>query len=141
MRILILEDNKKRQGMFKQNLIGHIVSITESTKEAIALLETEEWDILFLDHDLNQQTYVTSGPGTGYEVAEWLSVNKDRMPSKVYVHSFNEKGTSKILEVLPEAVAAPGVWVNPTELLSGESEVGDVPGMSLRGRLWVPGSK
>ena len=117
MRILILEDDKKRQVTFKQNLIGHNVVIVETPQEAIALLESEEWEMLCLDHDLYGKVYVPSGPGTGYEVAEWLSIHKDRKPKKIFTHSFNEKGRAEILRVLPETIEAPGMWYAPTSFL------------------------
>ena len=147
MRILVLEDNEERRRHFKKGLIGHTCAIVETAQDAIEALKAETWEIAFLDHDLYQQAYVMSGPGTGYEVAEWLSRNKDRMPKRVYVHSFNEKGRKRMLEALPEAIAVPGVWVNLAEFLKGGahddgSEVGDVPGMRLlRVRLWVPGAE
>lgn len=118
MRILILEDDKKRQAAFRQGLIGHVVTIVESTRETIALLETEEWDCLWLDHDLDGKVYVPSGPGTGYEVAEWLSVHKDKMPKQVLTHSFNEKGRAEIVRVLPSVVEVPGLWYAPASVLT-----------------------
>jgi len=110
MHILILEDDLVRHRAFKRSLIGHEVTIVEEADHAIELLKKEDWDVLFLDHDLGGKVYVESGPGTGYEVAEWISTNIDRKPKMVITHSYNEKGRAKILEVLPGAIEAPGAW-------------------------------
>lgn len=112
MRVLVLEDNKDRRRIFKRSLLGHDGAIVETAQDAIEALEAETWDILFLDHDLADQAYMPSGPGTGYEVAEWLSRNRERLPARVYIHSYNEKGRAKMLEVLPEAVVAKGAWLD-----------------------------
>jgi len=142
LRILVLEDNEGRRRYFKRGLIGHVSAIVETAQDAIEALKAEAWDVAFLDHDLYQRAYDPSGPGTGYEVAEWLSRNRDRMPGRVYVHSYNERGRARMLEALPEAVDAAGAWMDLPRYLGtvtdGERKVGDVPGMSLRGGLWVP---
>jgi len=72
-----------RLDAFKRNLIGHIVCCVTTAKETIEKLSSEKWDYVFLDHDLGGQTYVPSGPGTGYEVAQWISNNPDQKPEKV----------------------------------------------------------
>lgn len=112
MRVLILEDNAERCKHFSRSLIGHDVDITEFSKEAIELLKEKTYDILFLDHDLGGETYVKSGAGTGYEVAEWLSYNTDRKPKEIYLHSLNEWGRKNMLGVLPEAIETPFAWLN-----------------------------
>ena len=112
MDILILEDNEERCMHFRKNLINHEVNITEFSKEAISLLEKKDYDILFLDHDLGGMQMVTSGEGTGYEVAEWLSKNQNRKPKRIYIHSLNEPGRKNMKSVLPESIEAPFAWLN-----------------------------
>jgi CheY-like chemotaxis protein len=141
LRVLILEDNEERRKLFKRGLIGHEVSIVETAADAIQALNDAVWEIAFFDHDLAQQAYMPSGSGTGYEVAEWLSKNKDRMPARVYVHSYNEKGRKNMLEVLPEAVEAKGAWLELDRYLNGSEEAPaqeEEPGMRMQGGLWVP---
>lgn len=75
-----------RLDAFKRNLIGHIVCCVTTAKETIEKLSSEKWDYVFLDHDLGGQTYVPSGSGTGYEVAQWISNNPDQKPEKVIIH-------------------------------------------------------
>jgi len=70
------------------------------------------YDILSIDHDLGGKTYVESGEGTGYEVAEWLYENPDRKPKEIYLHSLNSAGRKNMKNVLPESVEAPFAWKN-----------------------------
>ena len=49
--------------------------------------------------------------GTGYQVAEWLRDNPDKKPKKIILHTFNQFGAAKMLEVLPEAQYIPGAWL------------------------------
>jgi len=109
MRILILEDNAERNKVFLRKLVGNeSVVITENTKEAIKYLSEDDWDYLFLDHDLAGEEKVSSGEGTGYEVAEWLSNNPDRMPKVgVILHSMNIVGRRNMKRVLPNAIEKP----------------------------------
>ena len=99
-----------RLDAFKRNLIGHIVCCVTTAKETIEKLSSEKWDYVFLDHDLGGQTYVPSGPGTGYEVAQWISNNPDQKPEKVIIHSFNEPGRKNMQNLIPDAIICPGAW-------------------------------
>jgi CheY-like chemotaxis protein len=112
MDILILEDCSNRCVHFKRALIGHNVTITEHSKEAIEILSKSKFDILFLDHDLGGMQMVASGENTGYEVAEWLRHNPGRKPGKIFLHSLNTPGRKNMLRVLPEAKEAPFAWLN-----------------------------
>jgi CheY-like chemotaxis protein len=117
MRILILEDDPKRWVAFKRNLIGNEVMIVDQTDQAIDLLKSQYWDALFLDHDLGGKVYCESGPGTGWEVAEWLSKNEDLAPKVVITHSLHDVGRANICKVFPKAVEAPFLWTNPKVVL------------------------
>jgi CheY-like chemotaxis protein len=111
MRILVLDDDKGRLSLFKQKLIGHVVDCVETAPEAIMRLsEGALWDIVFLDHDLADTQMVASGPGTGWEVAKWLSEHLDRKPAQIVIHSFNEPGAKNMLSLLPGAIYVPGIW-------------------------------
>jgi CheY-like chemotaxis protein len=112
VKILILEDDVKRQEKFKRNLIGHQVTIVDGTKQAIALLAESDWDLLCLDHDLNGMTYVPSGPNTGYEVAVWIEQNPNRAPKNIILHSLNDKGRGMMAQALQQfrPMDAPFAW-------------------------------
>ena len=111
MNILILEDNKERIAYFSNLRSEHSVTITEFAHEAIRLLKENKWDILMLDHDLGGQEMVPSGPGTGYEVADFLSKNEHLKPERIIIHSFNGPGSQNMKAALPEAEWIPGIWL------------------------------
>ena len=64
----------------------------------------------FLDHDLNGEIYVPSGPDTGYEVAEWLSKNPNKKPKKIIIHTCNEKAAPLMLKLLPGSIWLSGLF-------------------------------
>ena len=112
MNVLIVEDNPDRIKIFRRNLAGSTVVHTDQPKKAIQLLRDKDWDVVCLDHDLHpDRPYEESGPGTGFEVAAWLSENPNRMPRHgVYLHTLNPVGAQNMKAVLPDAVVAPGLW-------------------------------
>jgi CheY-like chemotaxis protein len=111
MKILILEDDPLRQLSFKENLKLHDVTIVDTSKFAIEKLKTEKYNLLFLDHDLGGQVYVTSGENTGYEVAKFLEENKQHLPETVIVHTLNPGGGDNIMRALPSAIRLPFAWI------------------------------
>lgn len=113
MKILFLDDDRLRQDYFRTQLQGLRLDLTIVTTsvEAIEALERERFDLVCLDHDLDGRIFVESGPGTGYEVAERLvrTANRD---ARIVVHSLNEDGAKKMLEVLgPAAVWVPFIHI------------------------------
>lgn len=111
MRILILDDDRNRLSTFRRKLIGAVVTCVEHVSDCIKMIEDNEpFEIIFLDHDLDGQIYVPSGPGTGYEVAQWLKNHPEKMPGKVILHTCNEYGAVLMLEELPEALLLAGVF-------------------------------
>jgi hypothetical protein len=110
LRILILDDEDYRHKAFDKRFIGNVVHHANTVAQAIDMLKKTKYDSVYLDHDLNGQQMVPSGPGTGYEVAQWLCRHPDRCPLYVYVHSFNAEGARNIKEKLPGAILRPGIW-------------------------------
>lgn len=102
MKVLILEDSIERIKKFKQKLIGHIYTITKDTKECIELLKKEDWDYIFLDHDMGS-IFEKPGEGTGYEVAEWIARHPDKSPRRILLHTANNVGASAMMLVLGRA--------------------------------------
>jgi CheY-like chemotaxis protein len=111
MRILVLDDDQERLKSFRSSLIGHVVVTVSTVRDCLCQLQNENWDLVTLDHDLDGQVYVPSGPGTGYEVAEWLRDNPLKKPEKIILHTFNQLGAAKMMEILPEAQYIPGAWL------------------------------
>jgi CheY-like chemotaxis protein len=110
MDILILDDDLCRHEFFNMALIGHIVKSTTTAAETIEELKSNNFDVVFLDHDLGGQQMVESGDNTGYEVAKWLSEHPNRIPNQVIIHSFNPAGAKNMKAVLPQAAICPGAW-------------------------------
>lgn len=102
MKILILEDSGERIFSFKKRLIGHDVIFTKDTKECIRLLRDQDWDYLFLDHDMGT-TFDQPGEGTGYEVAKWVAEHPNRCPRRILLHTMNNVGASAMMLVLGRA--------------------------------------
>lgn len=113
MKILVLDDDPENDRLkaFRRMFIGHTVITVKFVKDCLYQLQNESpFDIVFLDHDLDGKTFVPSGPGTGYEVAEWLRDNPLKKPNRIVLHTFNKDGAARMMEVLPEAEYFPGAW-------------------------------
>lgn len=113
MRILVLDDDKNRHRTFKSNLIGYIVHHVYTVDDARAALNEHVFDVLYLDHDLNdhesRSVDYSGGYGgpremTGLDVARYVSLQCERDPKKtpqlVVVHSFNFAGAKAIADEL-----------------------------------------
>ena len=110
MRILILDDDLCRHKAFNKKFIGHDVKNVETSQETIDALQNENWDCVFLDHDLGGRVYVQSGKNTGYEVAQWLSNHPEKQPERIIIHSFNPVGAKNMQSLLPKSELIPGAW-------------------------------
>lgn len=111
MKILILDDEQYRHDIYRKNLIGHSLTHVETARDCIRELNTNgPWDWCFLDHDLGGTTFAKSGPGTGYEVAEFLRDNNSLVPKNVIVHSLNPAGALNMISVIPGARHIPFAW-------------------------------
>lgn len=120
----MLEDDPARQKHFNWwNLQGHKVTIVSTVGEAISELEENKFDVLCLDHDLGQRTYVNSfsKAETGYLVALWLAENTERKPRIIVLHSLNPVGRENMKAVLPEAFIIPFVWTHRFEQIFKET--------------------
>lgn len=103
MRILILEDDMNRIDLFGQKLCANQFDITYVTTaaEAIALLDQEEFDLVFLDHDLGGQTYVnTADTNTGSEVVRHMTRPTYLKTPVVIIHSMNEPAAKSMEHAL-----------------------------------------
>lgn len=113
MRIFILDDSEERLRIFRSKLIGHAVITAKTVSEAISALDRDgPFKYIFLDHDLGGQAMVPSGPGTGYEVAQWLSQHPEKtINCDIIIHSFNPDGAKNMASFLPTARIVPGAWL------------------------------
>lgn len=105
MKILILEDDDKRIKKFKKNFIGCDLFITHLPNTANKWLEEgEEFDFIFLDHDLRDEHYLkdtTCSETTGLCTAKYLGDNLQLSnKATVVVHSLNPWGSDRMFEAL-----------------------------------------
>ena len=80
------------------------VTSVNSAKDA---LSNRLFDSVFLDHDLGGVPFVDSGPGTGYEVAEFILEELDYLPPQIIIHSLNPAGSQNMQRVLPTSRIIP----------------------------------
>lgn len=112
MKILVLDDDDIRHAYFKRALAkdNDLVQV-HTHDEAIYQLETVEWDLVYLDHDLNDHRYKSIAPEpnydggawelTGSDVARFIStLPQEKLPKEVVVHSWNPAGASRMLAFL-----------------------------------------
>lgn len=117
-RVFILEDDLNRIVHFKERfreMEYNYVNIThvETAEEAIKKLSSEKYDVLFLDHDLGGEAYVsTDHKNTGSEVVRWFENNPNNLNDDVLkvIHSFNPSGAQYMNKGLKNSVMIPGVW-------------------------------
>jgi len=104
MNILILDDDKQRHNRFKLWFIGHSVRHVYTVKEFIQQISQNQFDYIFLDHDLNDHDAISVSDGreqTGLDAAKALSqLPRKFWPKEVIVHSFNPMGAKAMVEEL-----------------------------------------
>ena len=106
-RVLVVEDMLSRIDWFKQHLIGCKVDFAHTVVDSLRLLRENDYDTIFLDHDLNDEHYTCLFEGkelttelleqSGTEVARWLGANPDKSSqARVILHSLNEEGRKRM---------------------------------------------
>jgi len=107
MKILVVEDDTNRHRFFLQELIGHDVTIAEDYYEAIECLTHNIYDLIYLDHDLEDEHYFDLNvmkERTGCEVARWMvNHSRNNLTAKIIIHSLNSVGAENIFNVLNDA--------------------------------------
>ena len=103
MKILILEDDTARLTYFNEKFYKHELTMTENANSAIEYLEEQEFDCIFLDHDLGE------GNGFGADVASYLNENPDNPNNQaiIVIHAWNIPGAKAMQAKLPEAHIMP----------------------------------
>ena len=120
MRILFLDDMNSRREAFKRNAIGHTVDFAITAQQAIDLLKKNEYDVIYLDHDLEEDHYQanrnTDSDEDGRFVARALREMVQHHGKIVIVHSLNEAGRHNIKSILHDVF---DVWM-PENVRFGE---------------------
>ena len=72
-------------------------TIVETADECIKKIRNEDWDWIFLDHDLGGEVFVDSDrKDTGMEVVRHLVKNKPAKMPQIVVHSLNAEARQKM---------------------------------------------
>ena len=123
MKILILEDNLLRIEKFKELFKNQELRIVQNVEDAITFCLSEEFQIMWLDHDLEGKIWEDSNKeNTGYQFIKWLVDNEKQRNSLIYIHSMNPIGASKMLNYLKDN-GYDGIWI-PFNLLKLEDKNG-----------------
>lgn len=108
MRVFILEDDSRRVGRFRRELIGNRVDHAETLAAGREMVRENEYDLIFLDHDLGGKEMVDpADEDTGYHLALFIAADEKNKRTPCVVHSCNPAGSDSIVGALPHAVKAP----------------------------------
>lgn len=109
--VFVLEDLPDRQKIFREKLAGCTVVIVDNVADAIDALESPDFSVIFLDHDLDGRNGVPlDDPNCGSRVAEYLAANRPEPGIPIIIQSLNLTGAGHMKKMLPEAAVVPGAW-------------------------------
>lgn len=99
-RVFVLEDNSKRLSWFCERLPDAAFAYDANT--AITRLANEQFDVLFLDHDLQPRLMDSGEEDTGYTVAKFLASEQNihNRDCQIIVHSWNPAGAANIVNLI-----------------------------------------
>lgn len=106
MRMLFLDDEQWRHdGQRVMQSHNYIIDSVYNADQAIAALKATHYDLVSLDHDLQEDHYREDQPfgtGTGLEVARYIAANPTCC-DRVVVHSLNQVGGARMMAELHDA--------------------------------------
>ena len=112
MKVLILDDMPDRIGMFALKFVNHDITIVNTAPNCIEMLNSFQWDAVFLDHDLGGEVYCKSDENSGYAVAKFMEeAGIDKQPKHIILHSLNPAGVKNMQYALPRAKTIPFAWI------------------------------
>jgi CheY-like chemotaxis protein len=107
IHVFLLEDDERRHAWFAKRFKGDYIDIADNVPQAQALLSTNNYDAIFLDHDLQPEHYNSpkqDDERTGYAIATWLACNPElQRASTILVHTRNADGAMRMVEELRRA--------------------------------------
>lgn len=110
MKILILEDDAERMKAFAKKLQEYDFDYTDNAQEAIEYLKKNNYNLIYLDHDLGGKQLEWDEDNCGMTVAEYIAEHPLPSTSRVVIHSFNVVAAQRMLRIIPGSVYIPGVW-------------------------------
>lgn len=107
MRVFVLDDDVLRHEWLARRFKGDRLDTSLDPSSAIELLSANNYDVIFLDHDLLPEHYHSGtfdDERSGYAVAAWLAANPARQAaSTIIVHTRNADGALRMVEMLRRA--------------------------------------
>ena len=105
--VMLLDDDTRRHRWFAKRFDGDDLDIAANVQDEIEFLSENNYDAVFLDHDLLPHHYESNDHDdfdqTGYAVALWLNQNPDRQrAATVIVHTRNADAAIRMVEKLRE---------------------------------------
>lgn len=107
-KVFVLEDDPERIKWFRHaTRYANKVDIASEVNAAIKYLEEEDYDLIFLDHDLEpvhykayMEGYTAETMGTGYDLAQWMVANDAQRQALVLIHTLNPTGGDRMQAAL-----------------------------------------
>jgi len=102
-RVFVLDDTEDRISWFRSNLPN--LRFAKTADEALEILSSEKFDLIFLDHDLSWMDagFPNRLHGNGKEVARYLA--RTRFTGKIVIHSLSDQADA-MAKILPQATIA-----------------------------------
>lgn len=106
--VMLLDDDERRHRWFKKRFVGDELDIAANVEEAKELLAGQNYDAIFLDHDLLPHHYESNDHGdeanTGYAIAEWLNDRAElQKAATIIVHTRNADAAIPMVTKLRES--------------------------------------
>jgi hypothetical protein len=106
--VFLLDDDHRRHKWFEKRFYGDDLAIAETVDMAKELLIRENYDAIFLDHDLLPHHYESNDHNdfehTGYAIAEWLNAKPDlQRAATIIVHTRNADAAIPMVRKLRES--------------------------------------
>ncbi|HEX8369772.1 MAG TPA: cyclic-phosphate processing receiver domain-containing protein [Pyrinomonadaceae bacterium] len=106
--VFLLDDDRRRHRWFSKRFDGDELDIAETVEEAKELLAENNYDAIFLDHDLLPHHYESNDHDdfatTGYAIAEWLHENKNlQRAATIIVHTRNADAAIRMVQKLRDS--------------------------------------
>jgi hypothetical protein len=100
MKIFILEDNYERIKKFDAFYKNHELIFSDNVADALLKLVHTEFDILMLDHDLDENNLTSYN--NGYELCKKMIEFNLQKQAIIYIHSMNPSGANAMLNILKD---------------------------------------
>lgn len=104
LRVFLLDDDVLRHEWFAKQFAGDRLDVAADPARSIELLSSNQYDLIFLDHDLLPEHYYAEeldDERSGYAVARWLASRPDRCAvAQIIAHTRNADGALRMVELL-----------------------------------------